>query len=113
MNIGLMVIELEEEHLGDNQVGTVIVDHSLQKDDSVFKEPAVDVENTFFAAAPLDHVGNQGHGEVLQAAPAPGKKSAAGIWGHKKKGESGEKGIRKIRLSQEKWHLVAFFLLFA
>src|SRR5438445_11771463 len=85
MNIGLMIIELEEEHLRDNQVGTVVVDHSLQKDDPVLKEPAVDVKNTLFAAAPLDHVRNQGHGKFLRAARPQVKKSAAGDWGDKEK----------------------------
>src|SRR5579871_1746112 len=66
MNVGLMIIELEKEHLGDDQVGTAVVDYALQKADAVFEEAAVDVENTFFAAAALDHVGNQGHGKVLQ-----------------------------------------------
>src|SRR5216683_7973114 len=87
MNIGLMIIELEEEQLGDNQVGTAVIDHSLQKDDPVFKEPAIDVENTFFAAASLDHVGNQRHGEFLQAVPVPERSRQPGFGVIREKGK--------------------------
>src|SRR5438876_9185127 len=112
MNIGLMIVELEEEHLGDNQVGTAVVDHSLQKDDPILKETAVDVENTLFAAAPLDHVGNQGHGKFSKQPRPRGKSRQPMIWGDKKKGNSWEKGIRGTWLSQEK-RLCLLLALFA
>src|SRR5712692_8119187 len=93
MNVGLRIIELEEEHLGDDQVGTAVVDHALQKDDPVFQEPAVDVENALFAAASFDHVGNQGHGKFLRANPAAETQSAAG--------NRGDKGNRKKDVSNK------------
>ena len=70
MNVGLGIIELQEQHLRHDQVGAVVVDLALQEDDPVLEQPAVDVEDAFFAAAALHHIGNERHGYNLQANPA-------------------------------------------
>ena len=71
VNVGLGVVELQEQHLGHDQVGAVVVDHALQEDDPVLEQPAVDVEDPFFAAAAFHHIRYEGHGRNLRASPAP------------------------------------------
>ncbi len=45
VNVRLRVLELQEQHLGDDQVGADVVDRALQEDNPVFEQPAVDVED--------------------------------------------------------------------
>ena len=51
MDVGLGILELQEQHLGDDQVGAVVIDLALQEDDAVLEQSAVDVEDALFAAA--------------------------------------------------------------
>ena len=62
MNIGLGIVKLQEQHLRDDQVGAAIVNHSLQEDNAVLEQPAVNVENALFAAAAFHHIGYKSHG---------------------------------------------------
>ena len=63
MHVGLGVVRLEKEHLGDHGVGDLVVDGRAEKDDAVFQQPAVDIHRPLFAAALFDHIGNQRHGK--------------------------------------------------
>ncbi len=51
---------LQEQQLGDDGVGHLVVDLRAEEDDAVLQQAAVDVHRPLFAAALLDHVGNQG-----------------------------------------------------
>ncbi len=70
MNVGFVIFELQEQHLGHDQIGAGVVDHSLQEDDAILEQAAVNIKDPLFAAAAFHHIGYQGHGKVLQAHPA-------------------------------------------
>jgi hypothetical protein len=61
VDIGLGIFGLQEEHLGDDRVGYLIVDLRAEKDDAVLQQPAVDVHRPLFAAALFDNEGYQRH----------------------------------------------------
>ena len=48
------ILCLEEEELGDDQVGHVVLDGVAQEDDAVLEQAAVDVVGALAAAAALD-----------------------------------------------------------
>src|SRR5262249_12850896 len=54
-DVASRILELEVEHLRDDQVRHVIVDHALKEDDSVLQESAVDVVGALFAAPALHY----------------------------------------------------------
>src|SRR5689334_5092936 len=49
INVLLRILSFEEEQLGDDQVGDLIVNWRTQKNDVVFQESRVDVERPFTA----------------------------------------------------------------
>ena len=61
VDVGLGIVGLQEQHLGDDRVGHLVVHLRAQKDDPVLEQAAVDVVDPLFAAALFDDVGNQGH----------------------------------------------------
>ena len=61
VNIRPGIVELQEQHLGHDQIRTVVIDYALQKDNAVFEQPAVYIEDALFAAGAFHHVGNHGH----------------------------------------------------
>jgi hypothetical protein len=61
VDIALRVIGLEEEHLGDDGIGHLIVDLCAEEHNPVLQQTAVDIHRPLFAAALFDDVGNQGH----------------------------------------------------
>src|SRR5262249_6065646 len=81
VNVGLGVVELQEQHLRHDQVGAGVVHHPLQEDDAVLEQTAVDVEDALFPAAALDHVRYERHGTHSVPTPAPVLSSAAGRGG--------------------------------
>ena len=58
VDVGLGVVRLKEEQLGDNGVGHVVGDLRAEEDDAVLQQAAVDVHRPLFAAALLDDVGD-------------------------------------------------------
>lgn len=67
VNVGFGVVRLQEQHLGDQGIGDVIVNLLAEENDAVFEQAAVNVVNAFFATAFLDDVGDRCHGENLYA----------------------------------------------
>ena len=59
LDVLLRVLGLEEEQLGDDQVGDVVLDRVAQEDDAVLEEPRVDVEGSLTAGARLDDHGDE------------------------------------------------------
>ena len=55
------ILAVEEEQLGDHQVGDVIVDLAAEKDDAVAQQARVDVVGALAARGALDDAGNEGH----------------------------------------------------
>ena len=55
------ILAVEEEQLGDHQVGDVIVDLAAEKDDAVAQQSGVDVVGALAARGALDDAGNEGH----------------------------------------------------
>ena len=53
MDVGVRVLELQVQELGDDGVGAVVVHLPEQEDDPVLEESAVDVVDPLLAAAPL------------------------------------------------------------
>ena len=56
VDVGLGVFRLEEEQLGHDGVGHLVVDLRAEKDDAVFQQATVDVHRPLFAAALLDDI---------------------------------------------------------
>ena len=54
----LGVLRLEVEHLGDDEVGDLVVDLLAEKDDPLPQEQRIDVEGPLAAARLLDHGGD-------------------------------------------------------
>ena len=68
VDVGLGVLRLQEQQLGDDRVGHFVVDLRAEEDDAVLQQAAVDVHRPLFAAALFDDVGNQGHGRCCSVA---------------------------------------------
>jgi hypothetical protein len=68
VDVGLRVVELQEQQLRHDQVGALVGDRPLQEDDPVLQQAAVDVIGALLAAAALDDDRDQGHG----CTPRPG-----------------------------------------
>src|SRR3990170_143786 len=56
VDVLLGAVGLEEQQLGDDYVGHIIVDGHAQEDDPVHEEPREDVVGAFPTARPLDDV---------------------------------------------------------
>ena len=61
VDVGLGVLVGQDQHLGDDQVGHVVVDGRAQDDDAVLEQAGVDIHRPLFAAAPLDDDRDQWH----------------------------------------------------
>ena len=59
LDVLLGVLGLEEEHLGDDQVGHLVVDLLAQEDDALAQQLRVDVEGPVAPVALLDHGGDE------------------------------------------------------
>ena len=74
----LRVLGLEEQELGDHQVGEVVLDRVTQEDDPLAQQPRVDVVGALPPAGGLDDHGHEhawtpsfsGHGPAVQPAAA-------------------------------------------
>ena len=55
------ILGLEEEELGDDQVGDVVVDRRPEEDDAVLEEAGVDVVGALAATGLLDDDGDKIH----------------------------------------------------
>jgi hypothetical protein len=55
MNIVFAVFVAEEQHLGDNQVGLVVVYRSAEKDNPVLQQPGIDIVGPLCSTAFLYH----------------------------------------------------------
>ena len=62
MDVGLGVLMGQDQHLGDDQVGDVVVDGRAQDDDAVLEQAGIDIHRPLFATAPFDHDRDQWHG---------------------------------------------------
>ena len=65
----LGVLGLEEQQLGHDQVGDLVVDRRAQEDDPLAEQPRVDVVGTLAAGRGLDDGGDE-HGFLLVAHPS-------------------------------------------
>ena len=64
VDVGLVVLVGQDEHLGDHDVGDLVVDGRAQEDDAVLEQAGVDIHRPLFATAPLDDDRDQWHGCV-------------------------------------------------
>ena len=53
-HIGVGVLRLEVQQLGDDQVGDVVVDRRAEEHDAIDQQPGVDVERPLAAGGALD-----------------------------------------------------------
>jgi hypothetical protein len=58
------VVGLQEEHLGDHEVGQVVLDEGRQEDDPLLEEPGEDVERALATRGLLHDHRYQGHRHV-------------------------------------------------
>ena len=63
-DVGVGVLALEVQQLGDDQVGDVVVDGRAEEDDAIDEQTRVDVEGALAAAGALDDGWNQ-HASLL------------------------------------------------
>jgi hypothetical protein len=54
LDVLVRVLMSQEEHLGDDQVGDLIIDRSTQEDDAVLQQPRVDVERSLTPVRAFD-----------------------------------------------------------
>ena len=57
VDVALGVVRLEEEELGNDDVGDIVIDRRPEEDDPVHEEPGKDVVGALTAAGALDDVG--------------------------------------------------------
>jgi len=62
VDVGLVVLVGQDQHLGDDDVGDLVVDGRAEHDNPVLEQARVDVHRPLFATVPLDHDRDQGHG---------------------------------------------------
>src|SRR5690348_1725410 len=55
LDVLLGILRFQEQHLGDHQIGDVVVDRADQEDDAFLQQPRIDVERTLAARGLLDH----------------------------------------------------------
>ena len=56
---------MQEEQLGHDGVGDFVIDLRTEENNAILEQTAVNVHRPLFAAALLNHVGDQGHGRRL------------------------------------------------
>src|SRR4030043_150292 len=66
MDLPIRVFRLQKEHLGNDQIGHLIIDGRAQKDNALLEEPGINVIGPLTPAALLHYNGNQRH-----AIPSP------------------------------------------
>jgi len=59
MDVLLRVFHLEEEHLGNDEIGDVVVDRRADENDAVLEQARINVVATLPAAGLFDHHGNE------------------------------------------------------
>ncbi len=57
MNVGFIVFVAQKQHLGDDQIGDIIVDAAAEKNDPVFQQPGENIVGPFAAAALFNNNG--------------------------------------------------------
>ena len=62
MDVRLRVVRLQEQHLGDHQVGDLVVDLAAQEDDAVAEQARVDVVGAFATVILLYDDRDERHG---------------------------------------------------
>ena len=77
VDVLVRVLGLEEEQLGDDQVGDVVLDGVAQEDDALLEQPAVDVVGALAPAAALDDHGHE-HGSGLAGRGQHGRTAQRG-----------------------------------
>ena len=63
------VLAVEEEQLGDDEIGDIVIDLGTDEDDPVAEQPRIDVVCPLAAGGGLDDAGNECHGIVLLSGP--------------------------------------------
>src|SRR5262249_47699017 len=58
VNVGLGIVRLQEQHLGDDDVGYLVVHLRAEEDDPVLQQAAVNIIDALFASALFDNVRN-------------------------------------------------------
>ena len=59
MNVGLGIFRLQEQQLGDDDVGHFVVDGRAEEYDAVLQQATVNIHRPLFAAGLFDDKGNQ------------------------------------------------------
>ena len=62
MDILVRVFGFQEEHLGDDQIGHIVIDGRPEKDDSVFQKTGIDIIGPLASSVLFDHNRYQCHG---------------------------------------------------
>jgi len=52
------ILGLQEQHLGNHQVGDIIIHREAQKDDPVLQQPGIDIISPFTVACLIDYYGD-------------------------------------------------------
>src|SRR3990172_1708876 len=71
MDVRLRVVRLQEQHLGDHQVGDLVVDLTAQEDDAVAEQTGIDVVGALAAMVLLDDDGDERHGLLSAGLGSP------------------------------------------
>ena len=58
-NILFRIFRFQEQQLGDDQIGDLVVNRSAQKDDVLFQQPGIDVVRAFPTGGLFDHHGDK------------------------------------------------------
>ena len=61
MDVGFFVLVGQNEKLGDDHIGDIVVNGRPKNDDPVLKQAGVNVHRPFFAAVSFDDDWNQSH----------------------------------------------------
>jgi hypothetical protein len=61
VDVGLGVLMGQDEHLGDHQVGDVVVDGGSQDDDAILEQAGIDIHRSLFTTAAFNDDWNQWH----------------------------------------------------
>ena len=62
----IRILHLQKEHLGDDEVGRIVVDLTAQEHDAVLQKPGKNVVGTLPAVGLFNYIGYQVHGRTSQ-----------------------------------------------
>jgi hypothetical protein len=78
VDIGLGIEFVQVEHLGYDQIGTIVVYFAKHEDHTLFQQATVQVNDPFLLAATFKDKRNLRHGTPLQPAPESDSSSVTG-----------------------------------